>query len=172
MGSWVLVKPQQTGQDHGPAATYSERLGVPLRWWVQGTMLVATFWLALIVAIPEPVAWAITGFAMLVLAGCLVAYGSPSILVADGRLRAGRAQIDVHHLGAVTALDAATTRQTAGRDADVRAHLLLRPYLKRSVRVEITDPRDPAPYWLLCTRHPEDLASALTSHRSFEQPTI
>lgn len=133
-------------------------------------MLVATFWLALIVAIPEPAAWVITGVALLVLAGCLLAYGSPTIQVADGRLRAGRAQIEVRHLGAIAPLDAATTRRTAGRDADVRAHLMLRPYLKRSVRVEITDPRDPAPYWLLCTRHPERLASALTAHRTFEQP--
>lgn len=171
MGSWLLVKPQQSGADQGPAATYSERLGVPLRWWVQGTMLVATFWLALIVAIPEPAAWTIAGIALLVLAGCLLAYGSSTIRVADGRLHAGRAQIDVGHLGAITPLDAATTRQTAGRDADVRAHLLLRPYLKRSVRVEITDPRDPAPYWLLCTRHPEDLASALASQRTPERPT-
>ena len=30
---------------------YSERLGVPLRWWVQGTMFVATLWLAVIVAL-------------------------------------------------------------------------------------------------------------------------
>ncbi|GAB2759560.1 DUF3093 family protein [Nocardioides salsibiostraticola] len=165
------MKPQQSGQDNGPAATYSERLGVPLRWWVQGTMLVATFWLALIVAIPEPAAWVITGLALLVLAGCLVAYGSATIRVANGRLHAGRAQIDLRHVGAITPLDASATRQTAGRDADVRAHLLLRPYLKRSVQLEITDPRDPAPYWLLCTRHPADLASALTSHRTFDQPT-
>jgi hypothetical protein len=43
----------------------------------------------------------------------------------------------------------------AGRDADARAYLLLRPYLKRAVRVEITDPADPTPYWLVSTRHPK-----------------
>src|SRR4051812_16672061 len=31
---------------------YQERLGVPLRWWVQGTMLVASLWLAVVVALP------------------------------------------------------------------------------------------------------------------------
>jgi hypothetical protein len=31
---------------------YAERLTVPLRWWVQGTMLVATLWLAVVVAMP------------------------------------------------------------------------------------------------------------------------
>ena len=60
-------------------------------------------------------------------------------------------------------LDADATRRAAGVDADARAFLLLRPYLKRSVRVEITDPADPAPYWLVSTRHPDELAAALQS---------
>jgi hypothetical protein len=51
----------------------------------------------------------------------------------------------------------------AGRDADARAYLLLRPYVRRAVRIEITDPRDTTPYWLLSTRHPERLAAALSS---------
>lgn len=142
---------------------YNERLGVPLRWWVQGVMLVTTFWLAMIVAIPERAAWAITGVALLVLTGLLVAYGASRIVVTEGELRAGRARIDAVHIGVTIALDAEATRLTAGREADVRAFLLLRPYLKQSVRVEILDPRDPAPYWLLCTRHPERLTAALTS---------
>ncbi|MFC6344403.1 DUF3093 family protein [Nocardioides hankookensis] len=41
--------------------------------------------------------------------------------------------------------------------------MLLRPYLKRAVRVEITDPADPAPYWLVATRRPEELAGALAA---------
>ena len=31
------------------------------------------------------------------------------------------------------------------------------------VRVEITDPADPAPYWLVSSRHPDALAGALSS---------
>ena len=63
--------------------------------------------------------------------------------------------------GAVAALDADQTRLVSGRDADARAYLLLRPYLNRAVRVEITDPADPTPYWLVSSRHPEALAAAL-----------
>ena len=37
-------------ETHG--AAYAERLTVPLRWWVQGTMLVASLWLAIVVALP------------------------------------------------------------------------------------------------------------------------
>jgi hypothetical protein len=141
---------------------YRERLGVPFRWWVQGTMLVVSLWLACIVAVPGPVAWTATGVTMALLTGGLLAYGSPRLEVSDGVFRAGRAHIGAEHLGTAEALDAERSRRVAGPEADARAYLLLRPYLPRAVRVEITDPADPAPYWLVSSRHPDELASALT----------
>ena len=140
---------------------YDERLSVPLRWWVQGTMLVATLWLAMIVALPATAAWTITAIAMAGLTLGLLAYGAARVTVDGGFLRAGRARIAGFHLGGSSALDAEATRRISGAEADARAHLLLRPYLKRAVQVEITDPADPAPYWLISTRHPDDLARAL-----------
>jgi hypothetical protein len=141
--------------------SYRERLTVPLRWWVQGTMLVATFWLAFIVATPGVIAWAATALLLLVMVGLFLAYGSPRVEVADGWLKAGRARIAGEFLGDVAPLDASETRRVAGRDADIRAYLLLRPYLKRSVRVTVRDERDPTPYWLVSTRDPERLAAAI-----------
>ncbi len=143
------------------AAPYDERLGVPLRWWVQGVMLVASLWLALIVAVPGLAAWLCSGIALALLAALLVSFGGARVSVDAGWFRAGRARIEAAHLGSVTALDAQETRRVAGPQADARAYLLLRPYLKRAVRVEITDPADPAPYWLVSSRHPEELAAAL-----------
>jgi hypothetical protein len=143
------------------ASGYDERLGVPLRWWVQGTMLVASLWLALVVAIPGPVAWACSAGALALLAALLLSYGNARVSVSDGWLRAGRARIEAEHLGEVAALDAEETRRVAGPEADARAYLLLRPYLKRAIRVEITDPADPAPYWLVSSRRPDDLATAI-----------
>ena len=146
-----------------PTPSYTERLGVPLRWWVQGTMLVATLWLAVVVSVPGPVAWVVTAVALGLLAVGLSAYGNARISVQDGSFRAGRAHIDAVYVGEATALDPDQTRRTAGVDADARAFLLLRPYLKRAVRVEIVDPADPTPYWLVCTRHPDELAAALVA---------
>lgn len=143
--------------------TYSERLHVPLRWWVQGTMLIATLWLALIVAVPGLVAWGVTALLMALLAFLLTSYGAPRIVVADGVLHVGRARIAAEHLGSVVALDAEQTRRKAGVEADARAFLVLRPYLDSAVVVTISDPVDPAPYWLVCTRHPDALASAIGS---------
>lgn len=140
---------------------YDERLGVPLRWWVQATMMVASAWLATIVVLPEAAAWGVTAVVAALIAAFFWSYGGVHLSVAGGTFRAGRAHIDVVHLGAVTALDAGQTRRLAGVEADARAHLLLRPYLKRAVKVELTDPADPTPYWLVSTRHPEALARAL-----------
>ncbi|CAN5634467.1 DUF3093 domain-containing protein [soil metagenome] len=143
------------------APAYRERLRVPLRWWVQGTMLVATLWLALVVAVPGLVAWGVTTLCLALLAAAMLGYGAPRIEVADGVLRVGRAHIAAEHLGATIALDADQTRRKAGREADARAHLVLRPYLDRAVLIEIADRADPAPYWLVSTRHPDALAGAI-----------
>ncbi|WP_372735301.1 DUF3093 domain-containing protein [Nocardioides sp.] len=142
-------------------STYVERLRVPFRWWVQGTMLVASLWLATIVALPSALAWAVAAAAMVLLAAALLAFGSARVAVDDEGFLAGRARIPGRFLGRAEALDADQTRRVAGPDADARAYLLLRPYLARAVRVEITDPADPAPYWLVSSRRPEALAAAL-----------
>ncbi len=143
------------------AARYDERLGVPFRWWVQGVMLVASLWLALVVAVPGLAAWLCSGLALALLAALLVSYGNARVGVDAAWFRAGRARIEAAHLGDATALDAEETRRVAGPEADARAYLLLRPYLKRAVKVEITDPDDPAPYWLVSSRHPDELAAAI-----------
>jgi len=144
-----------------PDASYREKLSVPLRWWVQGTMLVATFWLAFVVAAPALVAWSATAVLLLIMVGLFVGYGAPRVEVGDGWLRAGRARIAGEFLGDAEPLDAAETRRVAGPGADARAYLLLRPYLKRAVRVTVRDDRDPTPYWLVSSRDPEHLATAI-----------
>ena len=141
---------------------YDERLGVPLRWWALATMFTASMLLAFLVATPLWVAvvgTAVVGGGLLAL---FVGYGAARISIADGVLRAGRARISLEHVGEVQALGAEDAHRLAGRDADARAYLLLRPYLRRAVRVAIDDPADPTPYWLLSTRRPDRLAAALT----------
>ena len=100
---------------------------------------------------------------MVILATGFRSYGGARIVVEDEWLQAGQARIEVKFIGSVLALDKSATRELSGSQADARAFLLLRPYLKRAVKVQITDPADPAPYWLICTRRPEALASALTT---------
>lgn len=148
------------------AAAYDERLLVPLRWWALSTMFLASLLIAFLVATPVWLALAATGVAVLLWLAALTSYGSARVSVRDGILTAGRARIAVTQLGAVAALDPDAARSLAGRNADARAYLLIRPYLRRAVRVDIADPADPAPYWLVSTRHPDRLVAALTAARA------
>ena len=146
-----------------PVPAYTERLSVPLRWWVQGVMLLATFWLAFVVAIPGALPWVLTGILGALLAFVLSSYGGARVDVAGRELSAGRARIGLEHRGPAEPLSPDATRLAMGAEADARAYLLIRPYLKRAVRVTVLDPADPTPYWLLGTRHPEALAAALNT---------
>jgi uncharacterized membrane protein len=147
------------------APAYDERLAAPLRWWAIATMGWASVLIAFLVATPVWVAATTTALLVGLVAGVLVAYGRARVTVQDGVLRAGRATIPLSALGSATPLDAVSTRLLAGREADARAYLLLRPYLTRGVRLEVVDPGDPTPYWLVCTRHPDRLAAAVDGGR-------
>ena len=140
---------------------YDERLGVPLRWWALATMFLASMLLAFLVATPLWIALTGTAVLVVLVLTLFLGYGAARISVHDGVLTAGRARIPLAHVGDVVPLDADDTRRLAGRDADARAYLLLRPYLRRAVRIRIDDPADPTPYWLVSTRRPERLAAAL-----------
>lgn len=142
---------------------YDEALRVPLRWWALATMLLASFLLAFLVALPAVVAVSAVGVLTFLVVAVFLGYGSAHVSVRDATFSAGRACIPVTLLGEPTVLDARATRQMAGVEADARAFLLLRPYLKRSVRVLVEDPDDPAPYWLVSTRRPDRLVAALSA---------
>ena len=126
-------------------------------------MLAASLWLALVVALPGALAWSISAVAM-----ALVVGPAAGVRVRPGRWSATASCTSVAP-GSAPSTSARRPRSTRtppagwpGVDADARAYLLLRPYLKRAVRVEITDPADPTPYWLVSTRHPDRLAAAVT----------
>ena len=143
------------------APLYRERLRVPARWWALGSLLVGSFWLAMVVAVPETLAWTITALLFILLVVLLRSFGSPRIVVTDEWLYAGRARIRLTFLGPTAALDASQMRSLAGRDANARAHLLIRPYISTGVRITIDDHTDPTPYWLLSSRRATELATAL-----------
>jgi hypothetical protein len=124
-------------------------------------MLLASLWLAFIVSMPALAAWTATAVLVLITFAGFAWLGSARVEVRDGMLYAGPAHISLGLLGPVEPLDAEETRRVHGVDADARAFLLTRPYLKRSVLVPVLDSADRTPYWLISTRHPDRLAAVL-----------
>jgi hypothetical protein len=91
----------------------------------------------------------------------VLALNTPVISLDDEWLRAGRARIRRELVGVAIALNADDMRAARGRSLDARAYLCIRGWLPLGVKVMLRDPDDPTPYWLISSRRPERLVSAL-----------
>ena len=110
-----------------------------------------------------------------VLAGILVAIGmylgvvvllwalAPTIEVTDTEFRAGKAHLPRTLVGEVAAYTGAEATSQRGPVLDARAWTLFRGYVRGVVRVEVADPADPTPYWLVSARNPQAIVDALRS---------
>ena len=84
------------------------------------------------------------------------------ILVNQNELRIDKAHIDLQYLGKVTVLDSDAMRLLRTRDADPAAFLAIKFWASKGIKIEVTDPRDPTPYWLITSKRGEKLAAFLT----------
>lgn len=141
--------------------TYRERLW-PAPWLFIATALVipASFLVFLPISVPAGIATAVVLYA-----GCviLLLVASPRIEVTDAELIAGRARLPRSVIGAVAGFEGAEATTQRGTSLDARAWLLIRGWVGPVVRVELTDPNDPTPYWLVSSRRPAELAEALSA---------
>jgi Protein of unknown function (DUF3093) len=145
--------------------SYHERLLVPLSWWLLAVPCIAILGGEVYAGFGGLVPALIYTVFILVVGGFLVIWGGTSIEVTDGRLRAGGAELPLSQAGDVVALDDKQAALLRGPRADPAAHLMLRPYLKRAVYIKLADPGSAVPYWLLATRHPAELATAIERGR-------
>lgn len=145
------------------APVWDEPLAVPAWYWPAG--------LGLAVLLAAPVhgghggvrAWlpyvlAVAGAALL-----LRRASGGRVAVRDGVLHVPGARVPLSFVAEVRALDAEQTRRLRGPQADLRAHVATRSWLRRAVQVRLDDPDDDTPYWLVGTRRPDELAAALTA---------
>jgi len=149
--------------------SYRERLRAPASWWVTGMLTMFTFGSILWFGFPAWSALVTYGVLFALTAAFLLNWGRPSIEIVGGELQAAGKVLPVAGIGEVRSLDDKQTAALRGPRADPRAYLLIRPYLYRSVYVQVTAPGFEAPYWLLGSRHPERLAAAIESARPAER---
>lgn len=140
---------------------YKERLTAPPSWWVIAILFGASCgWIMVVAATPK--IGLIAALVAACAAGALVwMYGSLTVRVADDGLHVGGAHLPRQFIAAVTPLDRGQLRRSLGPEADARAWLRTRPYIDGGVRVDVADPDDPVPYWLISTRNPTAVAAAL-----------
>ena len=145
---------------------YVESLSAPASWWLFVAGLAVAVWWIFVLATPMAFAVGAGVVVAAALGFALWSYGRAVVVVEGKEVGALGARIDVTYCGPATALDAERTATTRGRDADARAYLALRPYIATSVRLEVSDERDPTPYWLISTRHPARLVAAIDAARA------
>jgi hypothetical protein len=141
-----------------PPQSYVEVLRPPVSWWVMAAGIVVSVWWAFFVAAPAEVALIAAAVTAAAVGGGLSRYGAVRICTDEVGLHAGNALLPWPYVGAVEVLDARRLHEQLGVKADARAHLLIRSYCREAVRVNVDDARDPTPYWVVSTRHPQDLA--------------
>jgi len=102
----------------------------------------------------------------IVLYGAIVAtllVTTPTVEVTAELFAAGRATLPRTAVAQADAFEGSAATAQRGTSLDARAWLLLRGWIPGVVRVQLDDPSDPTPYWLVSTRQPTKLAAALSA---------
>lgn len=168
---------------------YHERLWVPWPWWLVGLAVVVILGEELATQFGWLIGIAIYAVLLAGWAALGLSWSRPQVAVGGGELAAGGARLPLAAAGEVSELDRAQTRAIIGPRADPSAFVLMRPHLRQAVYVRVTDaaagtlrrrrlrwrhwrPRREvtetalgAPYWVVGTRHPGELAAAITGSR-------
>ncbi|GGG08519.1 hypothetical protein GCM10007304_23240 [Rhodococcoides trifolii] len=144
---------------------YSERLWVPLWYWVAALVVAGLLsaevhmgspgvltWLPYVVLVP----FAVWGALHLSRTRVEITDGP------EGRvLHVGKAHLPVAVVSRVAVVPPSAKSAALGRQLDPAAFVQHRTWVKPMVIVVLDDPEDSTPYWLVSSRHPEKVADAL-----------
>lgn len=143
---------------------HDERLRAPVIWWVVVLLLVTLGSFEIAAGFSYVVFVPVTIFLVGFFVVPLLLTSLVRVRVQNGRLSAGGESVAAGEITAIQALDRAATRMQLGPRADPAAHLVTRGWIPCAVLVRLSNPR-PTPYWLVSTRHPEELVTALRRAR-------
>lgn len=138
---------------------YRERL-TPSPWVFGATALVIPASLLVFLPIDTGVG-IVVALALFAAIVAILLISTPTVVVTETELRAGRARLPLRVVRAAEAFEGAEATRQRGPALDARAWLLIRGWIGPVVRVDLDDPDDPVPYWLLSSRRPDRLVTAL-----------
>jgi hypothetical protein len=118
-----------------------------------------TLWLTFLPIEPTVGIWLGASFTALFF-GLMLAK-SARIKVTATSLRVANAEIERSFIVGVEVVPKEGAFEARGRNLDPRAWIHFQGSVKTLVRVRISDPADPTPYWLFSTRSPEALKKSL-----------
>jgi len=145
--------------------SFAERLTLPWWLWPPALGLAALLAAELHLGAPGLRSWVPYAVLLPATAAALVWLGRIRVAVAGGELRVDDARLPVRYVADAIPLDLDGRREILGPAADPLAFVVQRPWLPGAVQVLLDDPADPTPYWVVSSRRPAQLASALLAAR-------
>ena len=141
---------------------YTERLTVA--WWLWLPAIALVGLLAIEVSLLGPTLGAFLPYLVLLPFATVVLWrlGRIRVAVEDDELLVDDARLPLRFVADATVLDAAAKRDLLGPYAEPYAFVIQRPWIAGAVQVHLNDPADPTPYWIVSSRHPAELAAALS----------
>jgi hypothetical protein len=155
------VTAEPSARTTAPRRAYAERLHIPWFAWPAGlgvtALLAAEVWMGS----SGLRAW--VPFAVLLPVALLLLWRADRIrvVVTDTELHVDDARLPLSVIADVIALDADGKREVLGVGSHPLAFVVQRPWIKGGVQVVLDDPADPTPFWVVSSRRPVELATAL-----------
>lgn len=149
----------------GPATSgrsrFDERLSVPFWWYLFGVGIAVLLGAEIHMGYPGVRSW--IGYVVLIPLSLLVVWrlGAARVQVTGTELTAGDEHLPRADVGRVQIVPKDRKQQALGPELDPTACVVHRSWVGPVVRIEVTDPASPAPYWIVSSRRPEELVAAL-----------
>jgi hypothetical protein len=161
------VTPEPSARIAAPRQpAYVERLRLPWYAWpaglAVGALLAAEVWMGS----SGLRAWVPFAVVLPLTAALLWRMGRIRVAVTDDEFQVDDARLPLAAIAEVAALDADGRREVLGVGSHPLAFVVQRPWVKGAVQVVLDDPADPTPFWVVSTRHPVELATALLRAKS------
>jgi hypothetical protein len=153
--------PAAEAKTSGPKPVFSERLYLPWYHWLLPLLAAGLLAAEVDMGYPGVRAWlpyVITFGLALVM---LWRFSSATVVVRDGELWVGEAHLPLKFAGEMQIIPGRLKRQVLGPAFDPAAFALHRSWVGPMVWIHLTDENDPTPYWLISTRHPDELLVAI-----------
>jgi Protein of unknown function (DUF3093) len=137
-------------------------------WWTWVVALIVDAILAteILIGFPDLPAWIPYAVVLPLTAAVLLWTGRIRVTVTGTELLVDDCRLPLSVIADVIPLDAAGKRESLGVGAHPMSFVIQRPWIGPAVQILLDDPDDPTPFWVISTRRPVELATALLSASS------
>jgi hypothetical protein len=145
----------------GSVVRYREQLRVPVWWYAVAIFVAALLAAEFRIAGVDVTDW--LPFAVLLPLSCVIVWslGRGALEISGGEVRIRGAHLPLEYVSGAVALDGPTLRRVVGREGDPAAFLSIRPWIGPGVQLWLDDPEDPVPYWVVSSRHPQQVVDLI-----------